>query len=555
MKYQIKNERKGITSFLKSMSGIMLLWGVIFIASCKSDPEPERYLKVQPADRVEFTNAGGVRTVAVDTNIEGWTVSVDGNWASATKTANGVEVTASPNPQNAERKTSLRITAGTYTSENKVLEVVQSSTHMTVSPEEIQVAAAGEVVDITVVTNVDDWTFSLDPANAWMSAAKISSGLRLTVDANTDYEPRTGTVRIIAEDYELDRLVTVTQDEALRFYLTIDMEGPVELAVGGESLDIEVSSSDAGWTYSLEPNAAWLTAVKTETGLSLTAENNLNWGGAREVTVRFSAHNSTLEESLELTQNALVEQQIRGEVDGVQMWWLWGLYGPNGNSTECLSRGCNYATTGSNRSNNDFRALFDGISWAGNWWWLGNDNMLKHFIPEYTENTFPHPAYMSIDLGREAYYTRFIIYPRNAGGPTGNWFRANIFTKFELWGTNNPKALVTETSNADRITNLRYWTDWEEVEGTGAWRNDWVKLGEYTLVPLPSGVTKDYETCTQEDIDFLANGFHCDVAADKRLTPVRYVRFVLLEHNSTSHAHDLPSTQMSELKFFGAYAD
>ena len=247
---------------------------------------------------------------------------------------------------------------------------------------------------------------------------------------------------------------------------------------------------------------------------------------------------------LDTVLTPLFEQQIKGRNEaGAQIWYLWGF-----DNQECISRGDNWATTGSNRV---FTVLFDDILYdTGNWWQLGDDcGFLRHFVPGWpsADNSYAWPVYMSFDLGRPAVYSRFKAFAR-ARSPA---FSAPMFTAIELWGTNNPKPLVPELTDEDRLTNLRYWTSWPEVEGTDEWKNDWSFLGDFTLT-LPSGATLSSDVLTAEDVQFVQDGFDFEIAPDKSNIPCRYLRFIIKRSNLVGLR---PGTQMGELQFFGSYAD
>lgn len=266
---------------------------------------------------------------------------------------------------------------------------------------------------------------------------------------------------------------------------------------------------------------------------------------SKEQSFRFEIRDRWLNYSIPLDTvlTPLYEQQIKGrDESGKQLWYLWGF-----DNKECLSRGDNWATAGSNRT---FTILFDdNLFSAANWYHPGDDwSMLKHHVPEWTNNDFGYPAYFSLDLGKTASYSRMKIYMR-ARTPL---FSANIFTVFELWGTNNPKPLVTESTDEDRLTNLRYWTSWPEVGGTDEWKNDWVKLGDYSLV-LPSGATKTTDVITSEDEEFIRSGFNYDIDVDKTDIPCRYIRFVVKESNFIGGKQQ--KAQMGEIQFFGSYSE
>ena len=298
-----QNQLKDNTSFLSVMIGASLIMCVMLMASCKKEkePEPERYLTVEPAT-VEFMNAGGKQTVTVTSNIEGWTFNVDATWVTAAKTSdgNGIELTAIANPDNAERKTSLNITAGKYTEENKVIEVKQGPTHLTVTPAETVELQSGAVESVvTVMTNVESWDFTLGENN-WVTATKISTGIRLTAQANPVTAPRSVSLRIFAEKYGLEKVVTVTQDGAK--YLDVDPEGTVDVEAIGGVVEVTVNTDVETWNFTLEEND-WVTAAKTETGVELTAQENPNTE-PRSVNLRIYAQGEGLEQNLTVTQRA-----------------------------------------------------------------------------------------------------------------------------------------------------------------------------------------------------------------------------------------------------------
>jgi hypothetical protein len=237
------------------------------------------------------------------------------------------------------------------------------------------------------------------------------------------------------------------------------------------------------------------------------------------------------------------EEQIKGRNEaGAPLWSQWGY-----DNRECLSRGDNWATSGSNR---DFNVLFDNVLFnAANWWNNGDDaGYLRHYVPEWPsgDNTYAAQNYLSFDLGREAKYTRFKTYIRNRNNGE---FAPPFFTVFELWGASNPKPLLPEATNDDRLENLRYWTSWSQIDGTDEWKNDWVQLGDYSLV-LPSGATMSGDVLTDEDKEFIRNGFEFEIDPDKINIPCRYIRLVIKKSNIVGSR---PGGQMGEMQFFGAY--
>ena len=153
------------------------------------------------------------------------------------------------------------------------------------------------------------------------------------------------------------------------------------------------------------------------------------------------------------------------------------------------------------------------------------------------------PLYFTLDMGKKASYSRLRYWMRSRT-PV---FSAQTFTSFEVWGTNEPKplSLIGDGSKED---NLKYWTEWPEVNGTDEWKNDWEKLADFKLT-LPSGTT-DPNALTNEDIEFVKAGFEVEMDPQYANEPFRYIRFVIRECREPS-----AQIQLSELKFWGAYKE
>ena len=250
---------------------------------------------------------------------------------------------------------------------------------------------------------------------------------------------------------------------------------------------------------------------------------------------------SNYAEPMEFVEKPLHEIEIPGK-DNNHNFWIW--YGFQDRT--CLDRGDISSQTG-----RVFERLFDGVYYptGETGWWNSGMNYLSNFIPwteesSWGKNDYAFPMHLTLDMTKPASYSRFKFWIR--GRPAGPWV-VPCPIEFELWGTNELKPL--ETGEDSRIKNLQYWTEWEEIGGTGAWKNDWTKLGTYS-VSLPSGARLSSDPITQEDRDFLANGFDFDIDEDVNGLPFRYLRLVEYQQNDGS-----AQFQLGELKFFGAYSD
>ena len=113
------------------------------------------------------------------------------------------------------------------------------------------------------------------------------------------------------------------------------------------------------------------------------------------------------------------------------------------------------------------------------------------------------PSYYAIDMGRPAYYSRLKKWHYNPP------FEGCM--KFEVWGALNPTIReIPENSLDDRLTNLRYWTGWNIIGGTDAWKTngEWTLLGDLTII-TPSGALLQVDMTTEDSIVSL--GFAGDV--------------------------------------------
>jgi len=86
------------------------------------------------------------------------------------------------------------------------------------------------------------------------------------------------------------------------------------------------------------------------------------------------------------------------------------------------------------------------------------------------------------------------------------------------------------------------------VGGTDEWKNDWVKLAD-CYMRLPSGATNPNDL-TNEDREFIRAGIEYEIDPDKTDQSFQYIRFCVYSTNT-----GVPQFMISELKFWGSYAD
>jgi hypothetical protein len=168
------------------------------------------------------------------------------------------------------------------------------------------------------------------------------------------------------------------------------------------------------------------------------------------------------------------------------------------------------------------------------------------YLPGINPNPNPFPVYFTLDLGeRKAIFSRFRFFYRPRNNP---YFSSNTPIILELWGTNNPRP-VSKTD--DMAENLKYWTSWEAVGGTDAWKNDWVKFVDWEL-KFPSGadIYTNGDLLPAEDKAFIEAGFNADIDPSFSNQTFRYVRFVVVKTRGGN-----TQLQFGDLEFFGKYID
>lgn len=253
-----------------------------------------------------------------------------------------------------------------------------------------------------------------------------------------------------------------------------------------------------------------------------------------EIRDRWENYSSPLDTML----TPLFEEEIVGrDQSGRDIWQRFGY-----DNRTSLYRGD--ITTQSTLATRQFRVIHDGHGFDNTYWWhTEGGNLLSQFIDWPDKNYGVFPIYFTIDMGKKASFSRLRYWMRSRSP----YFSAQVFTSFEVWGTNEPKPL-DEIGNGSKEDNLKYWTQWPEVGGTDQWKNDWIKLADCVLT-LPSGKT-DPNTLTDEDREFIAAGFEFEMDPQYSDQPFRYLRFVIRENREAN-----TQIQLAELKFWGAYKE
>jgi hypothetical protein len=236
---------------------------------------------------------------------------------------------------------------------------------------------------------------------------------------------------------------------------------------------------------------------------------------------------------LETALTPMTEENIFGRDEYNQV--IWKYYGWDDNTAI-------YRGDISRANSGNIGTITDGTLYGGYSQMVNFSNLIFPAAP----SILFCPYYLTIDMGKQASYSRFTMWMGNRS-PIGSAVMPNVFS---LWGTNNPRPVDV---TGDLVTSLQYWTEWEtcssvEINGTGEWMNDWEKLGEYRLV-FPSGATHYVAgQVTAEDQTFIQDGFQYDIDPSMTNKSFRYLRF-RVEGTTT----DQGQIMLGELRFFGRF--
>ncbi|MDR3261589.1 MAG: DUF4959 domain-containing protein [Tannerella sp.] len=194
-------------------------------------------------------------------------------------------------------------------------------------------------------------------------------------------------------------------------------------------------------------------------------------------------------------------------------------------------------------NNNRWEFLYDGT--ASSFFAFGTKSTYNTYLSNTSEVVGKLPAdlapmYFTIDLGRSVVLSRHKLWHDK-----GNALGGQNFKKYELWATNEtPKQ---SEDFADQLESLRYWTIWEGIGGTDAWKNDWIKIADCETIPV-SGATAP----TAADKEYAEeNGFEFEIYSEHAGTPFRYIRVVSPELTWGGNSN----VRIGEFEFWGAYAN
>ncbi len=237
------------------------------------------------------SSAAGTTSFAVSSTV-GWSVEDNASWLTATKT-NGstISVSYNANASASSRTASIRA-YGTGGVEETVTVTQEGAATFDVSPNSRTVSSAAGTTSFAVSSTVG---WSVEDNAAWLTATKTNgSTISVSYDANASASSRTASIRAYGTG-GVEETVTVTQEGAATFDVSPNSR-TVSSAAGTTSFAV---SSTVGW--SVEDNAAWLTATKTN-GSTISVSYDAN-ASASSRTASIRAYGTGgVEETVTVTQ-------------------------------------------------------------------------------------------------------------------------------------------------------------------------------------------------------------------------------------------------------------
>ena len=191
------------------------------------------------------------------------------------------------------------------------------------------------------------------------------------------------------------------------------------------------------------------------------------------------------------------------------------------------------------------------------YWETGHNPLASQYIPGLTPvPVYWFPFYLTFDMGKKAIYSRFRYIPR--AKTDAGMYSAPFYNHIVVWGSNDPK-MIEDVEDprgiypiGSREANQAYWSAWPQVNGTDAWKNDWVKLGTCKVV-LSSGESAYTPgmILSEEDIrKYLFDGYEFEFDEGILDRGFRYLRWEILGTN-----YGRSNIGIRGIEYWGNYVD
>ena len=241
---------------------------------------------------IGFKSLGGEVVVDIQTNTTWKYDAVNAGWLTIEKddVADQLVLNCEGNKVEEQQQATITITAGDKTATISATQNAYGTLEIAASKNNFQIPAIGELTaEFEVQSTDEDWIFETKDC-PWLLLEQQGDKVTMTLDPNEEIEDRETTFVLIAGEgggNPVSETIRVTQDRAV--YVNVSLKtiplSPTPTESDKKELGIR---SNYDWEYTLSENSDWLSATKTEQGLTITAETNSS-GSSRTATITVSA--------------------------------------------------------------------------------------------------------------------------------------------------------------------------------------------------------------------------------------------------------------------------
>ena len=255
--------------------------------------------KIEYPESITFNSEGGTKYATISANFS-YSYSENASWITCSRTNDGLKVIATESASTKERSAEITLYNDSYNVE-KTIKILQKPFEPTLSVDktELNFDVKGGSKTVYVTTNAE---FNVSESSSWISCAKSSNRVTITVSASDVTKERTAEVEIYLTDYNGTETVKISQKEFVPEFEVKVSE--VEFEAESSSKTISVT---ANFDYSVSENADWLSYQVTSSGVKLTATANVE---EKERTADVKIYNNTYGKSatVKVTQKKFVPE-------------------------------------------------------------------------------------------------------------------------------------------------------------------------------------------------------------------------------------------------------
>jgi hypothetical protein len=214
-------------------------------------------------ETLQYEFEGGTQEITITSNFE-YDVIANCDWIDFTQTKKGISLTVEPSPITEVRSTEIVVLSEKYEITKKIkVEQKEFEPSIEVDITELEFEAEGGYKYITINANS---AFSISKNASWISYTKSDNSIKITVSASTIMEERSADVTIYLSNYNVSKVVKVTQ-KAFVPTLSVDVSEVSFDANGGSKYAYVTTNA----TYSVTVDANWITYTKNSNRITITA--------------------------------------------------------------------------------------------------------------------------------------------------------------------------------------------------------------------------------------------------------------------------------------------